>query len=159
MLGWALSLVNPLPVESVLVADYIIRPATPADFEAILALWFSIDRHTALPDKREYLQQFVDFSPDLFLVAEADGRIAGTIIGGWDGWRGHIARLATDPALRRTGIARALVQEIESRLKAKGAHRIYALIDALSPQAAPFWQAAGYVPNDDVIQYSRNVTE
>ena len=159
MLGWALSLVNPMPVESVLVAPYAIRPARPADFDAILALWFSIERHTALPDRREYLQQFLDFSPDLFLVAEADGCIAGTIIGGWDGWRGHIARLATDPALRRTGIARALVSEIETRLKAKGAHRIYALVDRLSPQAEPFWQAAGYAANEDVIQYSRNVGE
>jgi ribosomal protein S18 acetylase RimI-like enzyme len=139
------------------VANFTIREATSDDFEAILALWFSIERHTALPDKPGYLQQFLDFSLDLFLVAEADGRVAGTIIGGWDGWRGHIARLATDPALRRTGIARALVSEIETRLKAKGAHRIYALVDALSPQAAPFWHAAGYAPNEDVIQYSRNV--
>jgi ribosomal protein S18 acetylase RimI-like enzyme len=140
------------------VANFTVREATPADFDSILALWFSIDRHTALPDKPEYLQQFLDFAPDLFLVAEADGRVAGTIIGGWDGWRGHIARLATDPALRRTGIARRLVSEIETRLKTKGVHRIYALIDAPSPQAAPFWQAAGYVPNEDVIQYSRNVS-
>ncbi len=140
------------------MANFTVREATPADFDSILALWFSIDRHTALPDKPEYLQQFLDFAPDLFLVAEADGRVAGTIIGGWDGWRGHIARLATDPALRRTGIARRLVSEIETRLKTKGVHRIYALIDAPSPQAAPFWQAAGYVPNEDVIQYSRNVS-
>jgi len=145
-------------VESVPVANFTVREATPADFDSILALWFSIDRHTALPDKPEYLQQFLDFAPDLFLVAEADGRVAGTIIGGWDGWRGHIARLATDSALRRTGIARRLVSEIETRLKTKGVHRIYALIDAPSPQAAPFWQAAGYVPNEDVIQYSRNVS-
>jgi ribosomal protein S18 acetylase RimI-like enzyme len=139
------------------VANFTIREATSADFDAILELWFSIDRHTALPDRPEYLQQFLDFSRDLFLVAEADGRVAGTIIGGWDGWRGHIARLATDPSLRRTGIAQALVSEIETRLRAKGARRIYALIDALSPQAAPFWQAAGYLPDENVIQYSRNV--
>jgi ribosomal protein S18 acetylase RimI-like enzyme len=139
------------------VANFTIREATSSDFEAILALWFSIERHTALPDKPEYLQQFLDFSPDLFLVAEAEGRIAGTIIGGWDGWRGHIARLATDPALRRSGIARALVSEIEARLTAKGARRIYALVDRRSKLASPFWQAAGYRADDDIVQYSRNV--
>jgi ribosomal protein S18 acetylase RimI-like enzyme len=139
------------------VANLTIREATPFDFDAILALWFSIDRHSALPDKPEYLQQFLDFSPDLFLVAEADGRVAGTIIGGWDGWRGHIARLATDHRLRRTGIAQALVSEIETRLRAKGAHRIYALVDRRSKLASPFWMAAGYQPNDDIVQYSRNM--
>lgn len=164
MLGWAEPLVNRCfsagrHVESVSVGEFTIRNATTADIETILALWYSIDRHTALPDKPEYLQQFLDFAPDLFLVAEADGRIAGTIIGGWDGWRGHIARLATDPALRRSGVAKALVREIEARLKAKGARRIYALVDRLSPPAEPFWRAMGYVLNENVLQYSRNVDE
>ena len=139
------------------MTDFTIRPATSADIEAILALWFSIDRHTALPDKPEYLQQFLDFAPNLFLVADMDGRIAGTVIGGWDGWRGHIARLATDPKLRRSGIAKALVREIEHKLNAKGAVRIYALVDRLSPPAEPFWRAMGYTLNDNVLQYSRNL--
>jgi len=141
------------------VTDFTIRAATSFDIEPILALWHSINRHTALPDRPEYLRQFLDFAPDLFLVAEVEGRIAGTIIGGWDGWRGHIARLATDPALRRFGIAKALVREIESKLNAKGAVRIYALVDRLSPPAEPFWRAMGYVLNQNVLQYSRNVDE
>lgn len=91
-------------------------------------------------------------------MAEADGRVAGTIIGGWDGWRGHIAR---PPPTRRSGVqaSRALVVEIETRLKAKGARRIYALVDRRSKLASPFWQAAGYRPDDDIVQYSRNVSD
>ena len=139
------------------MTDFTIRAATTADIEAILALWYSIDRHTALPDTPEIIQTFLDFAPGLFLVAEVEGRIAGTIIGGWDGWRGHIARLATDPAMRRSGIAKALVHEIESKLNDKGAKRIYALVDRLSPPAEPFWRAMGYVLNENVLQYSRNV--
>jgi ribosomal protein S18 acetylase RimI-like enzyme len=135
----------------------IIREATTEDLDAILALWASIDRHTGLPDKPEYLQQFLDFSPDLFLVAESNGRVVGTVIGGWDGWRAQVARLATDPSLRRAGIARKLVDEIERRLYAKGARRIYALVDRRSPPAIPFWESAGYTGNDDVIQFSRNL--
>jgi len=139
------------------VTDFTIRAATTADIEAILALWYSIDRHTALPDTTEIIQTFLDFAPGLFLVADVEGRIAGTIIGGWDGWRGHIARLATDPAMRRSGIAQALVREIESKLNDKGAKRIYALVDRLSPPAEPFWRAMGYILNENVLQYSRNV--
>src|SRR3990170_6968645 len=105
--------------------DYVIREATPSDFDAILSLWASIDRHTGLADRPEYLRTFHDFSPDLFLVAESDGRIVGTVIGGWDGWRANIARLTTDASLRRRGVARALVKEIERRLWAKGARRVY----------------------------------
>jgi ribosomal protein S18 acetylase RimI-like enzyme len=134
-----------------------IREGTPADFQAILALWRSIERHTELPDTEAYLQQFVDFSPDLFLVAEDGGRIVGTVIGGWDGWRAQIARLATEESARRKGVARMLVEEVERRLYARGARRIYALVDRRSAPAAPFWQAAGYVPNENIVQFSRNL--
>jgi ribosomal protein S18 acetylase RimI-like enzyme len=140
------------------VSDVNIREAAPGDFEAILALWYSIeDRHTGLPDKPEYLQRFHNFSPDLFLVAELDSRIVGSVIGGWDGWRAQIARLATDPGVRRRGIAKRLVDEIEARLRERGARRIYALVDRRSPPAAPFWEAAGYTANDNIVQFSRNL--
>jgi len=141
------------------VSRYTIREARPEDFDPIIRLWESIDRHTALPDRREYLETFHAFSPDLLLVAEAQGRIIGTVIGGWDGWRANIARLATRPEARRTGVAMALVREVERRLQAKGARRVYALVDRRSPPAIPFWEAAGYAFNDNILQYSRNFGE
>lgn len=141
------------------MADFTIREARPEEFDAIIQLWESIDRHTGLADRREYLERFHAFSPDLFLVAEAEGGIIGTVIGGWDGWRANIARLATHGRLRRKGIAMALVKEIERRLWAKGARRIYALVDKRSPPAVPFWEAAGYAVNENILQYSQNVGE
>lgn len=146
-------------LESVSVTDFTIREARPEDIEPIIRFWATIDRHTMLPDRPEYLLTFHRFSPDLFLVAESGGEIIGTVIGGWDGWRANIARLATDARYRRAGLARALVAEIERRLIARGARRIYALVDKRSPPAAPFWEAAGYLPNDNIVQYSRNVGE
>jgi len=141
------------------VSGYTIREARPEDFDLIIRLWESIDRHTALSDRHEYLETFHAFSPDLLLVAEAEGRIIGTVIGGWDGWRANIARLAIRPEARRTGVAMALVREVEHRLQAKGARRVYALVDRRSPPAIPFWEAAGYAFNDNILQYSRNFEE
>ena len=139
------------------MSAFTIRDAVPADFDAILDLWGRIDRHTGLPDRLEYLQTFHDFAPDLLLVAEADGQIIATVIGGWDGWRAQIARLSTDTTWRRKGVAQALVTEIERRLYARGARRIYALVDRRSPPAVPFWESYGYAANDDIVQYSRNL--
>jgi ribosomal protein S18 acetylase RimI-like enzyme len=139
------------------VSAFTIRDAIPADFDAILDLWGRIDRHTGLPDRLAYLEVFHAFAPDLLLVAEGDGRIIGTVIGGWDGWRAQIARLSTDSKWRRKGVAQALVAEIEHRLYARGARRIYALVDKRSPPAVPFWEAYGYVANDNIVQYSRNL--
>ncbi len=141
------------------MTDLTIREARPADLEPIIAFWAAIDRHTGLPDRVEYLQVFHAFAPDLLLVAEAGGRIVGTVIGGWDGWRAQIARLSTDAGWRRKGVARALVREIERRLYARGARRVYALVDKRSPPAIPFWESYGYVANDNIVQYSRNLGE
>src|SRR3970040_2603445 len=107
------------------VSGYTIREARPADFGPIISLWGQIDRHTALPDRRDYLEVFHAFSPDLLLVAETDGQLVGTIIGGWDGWRANIARLSTHPRLRRKGVAMALAREIERRLRAEGGRRTH----------------------------------
>ena len=141
------------------MADFSIREAKSDDFDAIVAFWSKIDRHTGLSDRSAYLQQFHDFSPELFLVAESEGRVVGTVIGGWDGWRAQIARLATDASLRRSGIAKALVDEIEARLRRHGARRIYALVDRRSGPAVPFWESAGYAGNENILQYSRNLED
>jgi ribosomal protein S18 acetylase RimI-like enzyme len=139
------------------MADITIREARGDELETIISFWATIDRHTGLPDRVEYLRTFRDFAPDLLLVAELDGRIVGTVLGGWDGWRAQIARLTTDPSLRRKGVARALVTEIERRLYRRGARRIYALVDKRSQPAIPFWEAYGYGANDQIVQYSRNL--
>jgi len=140
------------------VSAFITRDARAADFDAILKLWASIDRHTGLPDRLEYLEIFHAFAPDLLLVAEGGGEIIGTVIGGWDGWRAQIARLSTHAKWRRKGVAQALVKEIERRLYARGARRVYALVDRRSPPAIPFWESYGYVAND-IVQYARNLGE
>jgi len=115
------------------------------------------ERHTTLPDRIEYLETEHAFAPDLFLVAEEEGNVIGTIVGGWDGWRGHMARLAIRPESRRSGVARALVREVEERLRAKGALRIYAMVDRRNELGKRFWAAAGYLPGEDMLQYAKNM--
>jgi len=96
----------------------------------------------------------------VLLVAEADGRLVGTVIGGWDGWRGSIYRLAVLPAYRRRGIARALVGEAERRLFRMGARRISALVDSDHPWATDFWDslgASGYRHDERMRRYVKTL--
>src|SRR3990172_4248787 len=89
-------------------------------------------------------------SPDLLLVAESEGRLVGSVLGGWDNWRAHIERLAVHPDFRRRGLARALTAEIERRLLARGARRIYALASVKQEIGVKFWESLPYEKSKDV---------
>jgi ribosomal protein S18 acetylase RimI-like enzyme len=73
------------------------------------------------------------------LLAIDDGEIIGSIVAGWDGWRGNIYRLAVAPAQRRRGIATALVVHAERRLREAGASRMSMLVASDEPDAIDFW--------------------
>jgi ribosomal protein S18 acetylase RimI-like enzyme len=87
------------------------------------------------------------------LVAEEDSRIVGTLIAAWDGWRGHLYRLAVLPEARRRGIASALVLAGEERLRATGAQRLSAMVLLDHSAATAFWAAAGYAHHVEVGRF------
>ncbi len=100
-----------------------------------------------------HVAALVERSDGSLLVAEADGRIVGSLIAGWDGWRGNMYRLAVLPEYRRRGIALRLVAEGERRLREQGAIRIGAIVLRDHPDAVGFWQAAGYTFQEDAGRF------
>ncbi len=108
----------------------------------MLDLWRQAE---AIPRPTETLpdvQRMVREHPGTLLVADEDGRLVGSVIAGWDGWRGGIYRLAVLPECRRRGVARALVSEAERLLASRGARRLSAMVARDEPQAVAFWNAA-----------------
>ncbi len=130
--------------------DATIREARAEEIDAILALWVETRSGPSITDTPEHLLMLTETAPDLFLVAESEGRLVGSIIGGWDNWRGHIYRLAVHPDFRRRGLARRLTADIESRLRARGARRIYALAATKQEMGVTFWESLPYKKSKDV---------
>ena len=135
-----------------------IREARPEEVDEILALWKSAGSGPSITDTPEHLRMLTERMPDLFLVAEADGRLVGSVIGGWDHWRGHIYRLAVHPDCRRQGLARRLTSDIEARLRARGAVRIYALAAVKQEMGVKFWESIPYEKSND-LPYVRTFEE
>ena len=85
----------------------LIRPVLAEELPAVLSFWKEAEvTPPSVTDSIEGLTNLMRQPAALFLVATIDGKIVGSVIGGWDGWRGNIYRLAVAPALRRKGIAR-----------------------------------------------------
>jgi ribosomal protein S18 acetylase RimI-like enzyme len=93
----------------------------------------------------------------LFLLAWDGTRLVGSAIGGWDGWRGGMYRLAVDGAYRRRGVGRMLVRAIEKELRCLGATRVSALVLSGNRAGRGFWKAAGYELDDQVVRYVKNL--
>ena len=93
----------------------------------------------------------------LFLLAVDGDRVAGSLIGSWDGWRAGHARLAVDPAYRRRGIATWLVEEVERRQRALGAERSSIRVFHHEDGAAAFWTALGYRAEADESVYAKDL--
>jgi ribosomal protein S18 acetylase RimI-like enzyme len=92
------------------------------------------------------------------LVAELDGDIVGTLIALSDGWRGNMYRLAVLPRYRRRGIARALVDEGERRLRSHGCARVTALVMHEHTWAVEFWHAARYDHDERTVRFVHTLT-
>ena len=126
----------------------------------MLDLWKAAETAPTATDRIEDVERVVRESSDLFLVAEQDGRLVGTVIAGWDGWRGHIYHIAVLPAWRRRGVGTSLVSEAERRLVARGARRIVCLVLHEDAQAVAFWEALGddgYERNARAIRYIKTL--
>jgi ribosomal protein S18 acetylase RimI-like enzyme len=136
-----------------------IREGRLEDVPAILELWRQADATPGVTDTAADVRRALTDSPAHVLVAEVDGRLVGSIIGTFDGWRGNIYRLAVHPEQRRRGIARALLTAVEERLVRQGAKRITALVEMDHPWAMNFWQAVGYAVDQRMVRRVRNPYE
>ena len=81
----------------------------PQDYEQAARLWQSMDQGVRFSrsDVPAEIEKKLTRDPDLFLAAELDGELVGTVIGGFDGRRGMIYHLAVAATHRRRGIAKA----------------------------------------------------
>jgi len=134
-----------------------IRNAESADLRAVLNLWEAAGAVPSATDDLEGLERLLRRDEESLLLAESGGQLVGTLIAGWDGWRGGFYRLAVKPGRRRDGVATALVRAGEERLLRQGARRLTAIVAADEEGATSLWRAVGYTQQTDRARFVRTV--
>ena len=134
-----------------------VRAARADDIDAILRLWRDADAVESVTDDPESIRILLDTPTGALFVAESDGVLIGTIVAGFDGWRGSVYRLAVLPAHRRRGVALALVAQAERFLAGAGARKMAAMVMRDHGHALRFWEAAGYDEDTRLARYVKVV--
>ena len=125
-------------------AQVIIRDGRREDVSDVLRLWAASGASRTPTDTPEDVERAVSEPALEFLVAETNGQVVGTIMGGFDGWRGAISRLTVAESHRRQGIGRALLDEVKVRFVRNGVKVVGALVEKDHPWAMAYWASVGF---------------
>jgi ribosomal protein S18 acetylase RimI-like enzyme len=117
------------------------RAATPADVEAVLQLWRASGTHRTVTDDIAGVAHLIADAPGALIVAVDADVLVGSVIAGWNGWRGSIYRIAVAPSHRRRGVGTALLSAAVARLTALGARRMDAIVIKADRHARSFWDS------------------
>ncbi len=128
--------------QEVLIREFILTN----DYDRTVTLWRGIEKgmNVGRSDTPEEIQKKLERDPDLFLVAEIDHEIIGTVIGAFDGRRGMIYHLAVHKDFRGQGIGAMLLTKVEQRLQSKGCIKCLLHVLDDNTEAIEFYKNQGW---------------
>jgi ribosomal protein S18 acetylase RimI-like enzyme len=122
-----------------------IRGGTQDDVDDVLGLWREAHAEPTHTDDGASIRRLIAHDPAALIIAtDNEGRVIGSVIATWDGWRGSIYRLVVAPSHRRRGLGGRLLAEAEERLRNADAVRVQAIVVETDAQACGFWRASGW---------------
>jgi ribosomal protein S18 acetylase RimI-like enzyme len=125
-----------------------VRTFEKGDYQKVRTLWIDSGLEIRPGDDPEGIARKMKRDRELFLVAEEDGEIIGSVMGAWDGRRGWIYHLGVRPNRHRMGVATHLIKELEARMKKAGIPKVNALIYPWNAVSVEFFTSAGYAVED-----------
>ncbi len=130
-----------------------IRTYEDSDYEAVANLWHSVGltRKDGTVESIEELRIVKARNPSTVLVVEVDDRVAGTIIGTFDGRRGLISRFGVDPAMQHHGLGSMLFKGLINQFKSLGIMRLIGFVKKENQRVLAFYEKFGAEVMEDVI--------
>ena len=138
---------------------YKIRKMNIEDYAAIVTLWKNTPgiRFSEEDDSRKAIKLFLEKNPHTCFVAEHDGAVMGTIMGGSDGRRGHIYHLMVSHEYRNNGIGKKLLDKTEREFRREGISKIFLLTFRKNRTGNRFWNNNGYGIRTDLYYRDKKI--
>lgn len=114
--------------------------------DEVIELWVNVFGYeTAHNEPSLVIHRKKEMKDGLFFVSlSPEGKVTGTVIGGYDGHRGWIYSLSVSPNLQRSGIGTALINHAEAALESKGYMKINLQIMEGNAKNQAFYETVGY---------------
>jgi len=140
-------------------AGYL-RKMTMDDYDAVFKLWEETEYISLNEcDTFEGMSLYLKHNNESCFVAEAGGKIIGSVLSGHDGRRGFLRHLVVAKTHRKKGIARDLVNEVLESLFAKGIGRCNIFVNKANAPGFDFWRHIGWWIVDDAFVTMQTATE
>lgn len=140
-----------MPILSIFIRSY-----RDGDRDEVVALWAACGLLRPWNDPDKDIRRKQRVQGELFLVAESNNRVVGSAMAGFDGHRGWVNYLATDPGHQRQGIASRLMEAVEEGLLGMGCPKINIQIRTDNAGAAQFYESIGFI-RDEVISMGKRL--
>lgn len=121
-----------------------IRQFQAGDQDTVIQLWRDCGLIVPWNNPEKDIQRKSKVGVELFLVGEFEGKIVASVMGGYEGHRGWANYLAILPDYQHKGFAKAIMVELEGRLKALGCPKINLLVRNTNTEVIEFYQSQGY---------------
>ena len=137
--------------------EYDIVEMVRLDIGDVIELLKSCNLYYPEVDTPDNFERKLRLDKSLMLVARDKDRIIGFVMASYDGWVALVWHLGVLPAFRGQGVAKALITEIETRLKRRGANYSYGLVKLINTSMRSIISKWGYLEKDGVIVEEKQI--
>ena len=133
-----------------------IRKYIDSDKSDVMLLWDTCGLIVPGSDYERDIRKKMAFQPELFFVGKIDGKIAGTVMVGYDGRRGWLNCLSVHPDLQKKGYGRQLVEFGISKLKELGCAKVNIQVRKTNLGVISFYEKRGFA-TDNVVSLGKKL--
>ena len=137
------------------MGEFCIGPLAEEEIAETVALWERCGLTRPWNDPAADIAMALRSEHAVILAGRFEGRLIATAMVGEDGHRGALYYLAVDPAHRRLGLGRALMDAAEEWLGARGVPKLNLMVRPENRGVVAFYEALGYAVEERVVLAKR----
>ena len=125
-------------------ADILVDALRADEIEAAVALWEACGLTRPWNDPRADARLALAGETSTILAHRQGGELVATAMVGADGHRAWVYYLAVSPALKRSGLGKAMMRAAEGWAQARGMPKLQLMVRADNAAVVEFYKAIGY---------------